>query len=415
MTNIFKGTQQYQSTVQNMTKVGKENPIVDTAGFSDRVKSAFDVSFKQGTQFGRGFTAESIADGQRELHLKHNTNVFATVRYDLMGGIPAAAKSPVDIIRANNEKIEALKKRFPDAGFKSFNDIEEEFRNTQREILDSNRDLAERSSGLGKVGAGVGYIAGHLADPINLGTLALGPAAKAGAVGQSFLRVGASEAAIEAAIQAKDKPGEVGVRRAIGEKVTTGEAVAESATAVGLAGLIGGAVGAIFSKLGAMGDLANPVSNKTANLAARARKAIEKGEINPTQDILDHINLMEEATGIAGAKPDGVNQVQHFKDYESVRGAIEAGEDLPGVSQRGFTEENLADAAEIDPQGVEATELVNNLRQKLQEEDVLITEIGEDGLARDRSGAATLRELGQEEKGLTQVDTCVKGGQGGTE
>lgn len=424
MANIFKGTRSYKSTEARLQDQGRDREIPKAPPSSgDRFKAAFSDAFKIGTQGGRNLLETTRERDQIRLHQEHNTGVFSHQNslLDSTAAVQFGVTDGKDILRKNEARIRELQKEFPNAGFKTAQEVDDDILREQGEILRKNRELSAASSGfdMGDIAAFAGYVTGFLADPANALSAAVGGGAVAGKAGLSAIRVGASEAAIESALLLKDKPGELEVRRKLGEEITPAQVAAEVGISIGAAGVLGGAIGALFSKFAPVGTPANPVSQKTIDMVKRARKGISDGSIRESAELSSHLDMLDETAQILARTPEDSTQIQHTKDYVKAREDLANGRDVD-VTGRSHEDEAGGNPPQMPENTVELQTqqdtVISAAKQRLDVEDIELKVTDEQGnVIESRSARQLLREAEQAEKAAKAIDQCMLGGGNVTE
>ena len=218
----FTAARQFQATIGN--KRGRENVLDDQLSHQYAVMREnnvvpSDLVFKQQTELGKGGFHQDMED----------------------------------YIRENSDHMDELKKQFPNAGFQNYEDIQEKTIQTFADVMNQYEAANRNTTSIGILGEIGGGAVGFMQDPQNaavaIGAGVVGAAAgtlgAAGTVATMGL-IGLTEAVGNIFLEVENKPGEVKVRRALGENLTDDQALEESilnvTMATGLAMGIGGAI-----------------------------------------------------------------------------------------------------------------------------------------------------------------------------
>lgn len=399
-----------------------------SVGFGERFSIGNQLTFSRFTETGRqaNFTGRyeerdnalmdaGLTDGPLLTRGKLNNlpGSIANQLFPLVGtpeGVVDANTDPV--LERNEELIRNIKQSHPELNIKTDSEIEQDLIQEQQDLMDRDKDLQERSNFLGKVGYLTGSALGWLRDPVHAVSILGGAGAIRGAgVAANFLRVGAAEASIEAALTVVEKPGEVEFRRFTGEDVTGTQAVIESGVQVAAAGVLGGAVGAAGGLIGrAIPTAKNPtsaVSQTSEELLERFKKEVT----NPTAEQTQSAELLDELLDISKASPNGAGYEKHLKDYADARKSITEGRDVDmpdeGISSTKVEPPEGSKLADTDVTPDEEDLIIQDVRNSLEAEDVTFTKLDKDNqVTSERSAREIMEELDAEEKAIRDTISC---------
>lgn len=358
MVNIYAPNLDKKKVAKELTAQQQISPR--EISIEETIESTFDRAFTVGTEQGRRLNLSSKINRELDKLLESTAKKFAL---DIASfGDQATMK----------EEYVKIKEANPEAGLKDVAEIEAEQLEDFNKIIKENETAVQEGSFLGSL---IGYIGGFLADPAGLATLVFPAGVASGMKLIQALKVGATvEAAAAAGPLIANKPGEIEVRRQLGEEVSTGQVIAESAAEVGLAGVLGGAVGAATAKL--------------LPLAAPAAKALK----SKTKSAL---SFLEDAKHLEDAVPPGSTKEEHFQNLDKVFDDLSKGKDIdleppsPGYG----AQEPIDEVSEITPEQLvrDAREILEETPDLSPESRVKFDELDSDELAFSRVKDCLLR------------------------
>ena len=314
--------------------------------------------------------------------------------------------------RTNEELIQSIKQSHPDLNIKTDSEIEQEVIQDQLDLLDRDKDLQERSTFLGKVGYLTGSLVGWIRDPTHAASLLAGGSITRGAsMLTNFLRVGAAEAAIEAAIVTGEKGAEVEFRRSTGEEVSATQAILEAGVEVGLAGVLGGTVGAVGGFIAKAIPKAKNPTNAASEASAELLDKFNKSAKNPTAEQVQAAALLDETVRIAKRAPKDANYEQHMTDYAHARKSIVEGRDInkadAGVDSTKVEPPESSRLADTEVTPDEADILIKDVKDSLEVEDVTFRELNKDNqVISEKSARGVMNDLDAQDKALRDTITC---------
>jgi hypothetical protein len=346
------------------------------AGAGQSFGAAFNLSFKN-TRFGKALKIDQLAAQQDEKLKQEGFNITTPKSLESLpfSDFPdfsarkfledTGADKLLTAIDNNRAAFEDLQQQKPELGLQSYDTLSDQFDLDYAKVVQRANRAWANSSVTATAAYAAGRIGGFAVDPLFLATLPV--SAGAGSAGVGFLRnfgaIGAREAALSTLPIGLNKATEIENREAQGEEVSTTRAITEGAVEVLGAGLLGGAAGAALFK------------------------ALPKGIVarNPAKEIDEAI-------------PAGVTKEEHLTNVNKEIDSL-AREPEPTNIKPEILEDELIDTASDFP----------TLRQQLDENDIIL----KDGDTEVSLGKLA-RELEQEEKQMSAIETCLKGGTSGT-
>ena len=316
MVDIFTGTSSFKS--QEQAFVDNAQPLNDPAldlGFVDSALASFEYSYKVGTREGQGSDWKKERLNQHRLFKQAGEDDLA---WDLQKtSLSFGVEEPIlAFYKKNDAKIKELQSKFPNAGIKNFDQMDQEIFDKRKAIIERND---QPSVGMGNVGSILGYIGGYFADPINAASTIppLGFGLKGATIGSTLGKMAAAELAYNGALAFKDIPGEIGIL----EEVTGQEqdVVHAWALATGL-GFVGDIIGSSamvgLRHLRSHGTPENPVSQETVRAFNNNMK------MEASSSVLDDRSALGEAIDLAAETPLGASQMEHISKYAKVRNML---------------------------------------------------------------------------------------------
>ena len=268
-------------------------PAPAKQGFFDSIGSSFSATRKYQATIGNKSGNEDVLNDQ--LDTQYSLMQQHKVIPSNLGVAAIVPSAMEDFIRTNPEYMDMLKKTYPDAGFQNYEDIQkktiEEFQN----VTDQMNAAARNTTSIGLLGELAGGMVGFLQSPKNA-AVAFGAGAAAatapvtGVLGTTAM-VGLTELIANIYLETENKPGELAIRRALGEDISNDQALTESVSNVVLATTLAAAVG------GAGRLLSNHLKKGTPQYTA-------------VKEAMDHA---EDVRQMVGDPPPGVK----FKDHHA--------------------------------------------------------------------------------------------------
>ncbi len=228
--------------------VPTSNPVTQETGMfrdiADRFSSTRAYQSTISNKSGRDDVVDDVVANQVFL-LQSNDLLPNDVKASIFKEGGDYSAEYLNYLRANPDYVNQVKQIHPELGLKSYNEIYDDTIKTFNDISRQQQIDSDKTTGMGWLGAIAGGVVGFLQDPVNaavaVGTGGFG-------FGRTVLATAAKTIGIEAlanaGLEARNKPGEVLVRESLGEKLSTGDVLAESginiAASAGLAGLITG-------------------------------------------------------------------------------------------------------------------------------------------------------------------------------
>ena len=450
---IYDETVGARSREKELVDIGLTGQDDLRVGFGERFASANALAFGRYTPYGRdmafneaydkrdkilmdaGLTTEALVTTQRVLNRQRSGN-YPSLKSNYLGrgedfnsfGDELSAQIQGEQYlrdkEQNDELLLDLINAHPELDIQSDEQIASDILMNQLELLETDEDLAERGNFLGKVGFLTGSMVGWLRDPGHAASALAGisPVGRL-SMATNFLRVGASEASIIAALELIEKPGEVAFRRQFGEPdLTTAEALTESVVNIGTGGVVGGGVGALIGRAtrpkrpipkSFTGN--NAVTESTQELVDKVRASQAKGVVFDPE-IEQAADLLEEMLLIARNAPDDVSYETHLNKYSEARRAISEGTDVPGPddlkgiiksSNEEVTAPPQSETSIPSPDTLIQDRGIGDLRARLERSDVTSTRTLETGENVTVSSRETLAALDAEDAAVRATIDCL--------
>lgn len=254
MANFYKNDPTHTAYLDSIA-TGSDIPGMDDEGVFDpgfwgSFSKPYQISFLE-TEGGRDWARQGMINEQEELlsailneDVGINEGSISSWSISNPMGI-GMDKSPEELLAERTEQIKELQKEYP--YLMTIDEIEQQIADDYQKLNKDNNIDAENRDWVSKISAGIGYAAGWLSDPINAATIALSPAAGAGALG-TMAKTASREMAAYLGTQAKDKPGEVEMRERGGEEVTAADIALEVGLETAFTGLVTGAFSGLLHK-----------------------------------------------------------------------------------------------------------------------------------------------------------------------
>lgn len=336
----------------------------------------------------------------------------------MMASIEGIGAKTRPLTPMDDEKIKRLRETYPELkDLKTDDELKKEFMEQElarrAELQASMNDTGWRAGVAAFVGAAIGY----LSDPVNIGSMAAplggGVALKAGHAASNFLKVGTAEAAIAATIAAKDRPGEFEKRIELGEDITAGQQALELGIEIGAAGLLGGGIGALLGRLtgrsvGHSGGVADDVVRGSYDNIG-----------NGTQ--FKDSNIIRDATTYYRVKPDDVPLDTHLRAVQKAADDIAngrapevrdiLGQEIPPPMQRTDFTPPAQKVLKANEEALTQYEAVKTRygADTVDDLEIPVSREADDGID-TQSVKQIIREIDQEEKTISLLDACLKGG-----
>lgn len=444
---IYDNTVASRSRNLEIQQIGLQGQDDLRVGFGERFSSANKLTFNRYTPYGRdkvfedeydkrdkilqgaGLSTEALITTKRLLDRRDSGN-YPDLKSDNLGRPILDNKDVIQVVNFqqylkeiadNDELLMELKNNHPELDIQSDEEIASKVKMDQIELLNQDEDLAERSSFLGKTGYLTGSMVGWLRDPTHVlaSLVGLSPVGRA-AMLSNFLRVGAAESSIVAALEVVEKPGEIEFRRRTGEEeLTTGEALIESGVNIAAAGVIGGSIGAIVGRFvrppippSRTGN--NAVTEATQGVVDNVRAEQATGRVFDPE-IEQATDLLDEALQVARNAPKDTSYETHMDNYSDARRAMAQGEDMPGVDNSASVV-RASDEEVSAPQGsqtaIPENELsvqdraIGDLRASLEKQDVAVSRTI-DGDVSTSSSREFLAQLDSEDAAVRATIDCL--------
>lgn len=444
---IYDNTVASRSRDLEIQDIGLQGQDDLRVGFGERFSAANKLTFNRYTPYGRdrvfedeydkrdrilqdaGLSTEALITTKRVLDRRDSGN-YPDLKSDNLGRPVIDDKGVVQIIdfdqylkevSDNDQLLMELRNNHPELDIQTDEEIASKVKMDQIEILTQDEDLAERSSFLGKTGYLTGSMVGWLRDPTHVlaSLVGLSPVGRA-AMTANFLRVGAAEASIVAALEVIEKPGEVEFRRRTGEEdLTTGEALIESGVNIATAGVVGGSIGVVVGRFlkapippSRTGN--NVVTEATQDTVDTIRAAQAKGRVFDPE-VEQATELLDETLQVARNAPKDTSYETHMDNYSDARRAMAQGEDMPGADNNASVI-RASDEEVSAPQGSQTAipendlsvqdRAIGDLRTKLDSEDIAVNRTV-DGKITSSSSRAFLAELDAEDAAVRATIDCL--------
>lgn len=343
-------TQEYKDKERRDLETAKrqEEFDADSSGFVENTAAAFEEQFTIHSKSGQESVYDKIIQEQDAILKANNIDVSELVLQKIrQSANPTEGWS--DWMRANPEVYNKIVSDNPDLGLKSAEQIEEQALDEFNKTIAEHEDVSSRSTFMGTVGKLVGVAGGYLRDPAGLASVVApgGVVTKGMSILKSFANVAKAEIAAVTGEQLINKPSEVDLRRRLGEDVSTGQAITESAALVGGAGIIGGAIGA---------GIIRPIVNKFGQPVSK-----------------EALSIVEDVEHLRNTKPPGMSQKQHEAALDKALDDNFKNKDVDVSEITGKLEE--PPTSRIDAVAEEFTDEVRetsfqSTKQKLEVEDV---------------------------------------------
>ena len=336
----------------------------------------------------------------------------------MMASIEGIGAKTRPLTPMDDEKIKRLRETYPELkDLKTDDELKKEFMEQElarrAELQASLNDTGWKAGVSAFVGAAIGY----LSDPVNIGSMAAplggGIALKAGHATSNFLKVGAAEAAIAATIAAKDRPGEFKKREELGEFILEEQQALEIGLEVGVAGLLGGGIGAL------LGRLTGRSVGHSGGVADKVVKGSYENIGNGTQ--FRDSNIIRDATTYYRAKPDDIPLDTHLRAVQKaaddiangvppeVRGIL--GQEIPPPIQRTDFTPPAQKVLKANEEALTQYEAVKTRygADTVDDLEIPVSREVDDGIDK-QSVKQIIREIDQEDKTISLLDACLKGG-----
>jgi len=432
------------STLDNVVgSIGQGIEDVVEMGFAQKDYTYY-ISTRQGnaehydkTAKGELFKLINSGATQDVNSLLSSTNIMPEEMSKFIGNSNVSPEEAyMAYIRENPNSVDELNKQYPDLKLKSYASVQDETIKQFAQIQDRANKAAEKVGVVGQLTSGMlGGMFGYMQDTNNLGlnlattagTALLPGVAIASKLGVAMATTAAGQAIVGAVMEYINKPGELEIRRALGEDITDTDALKESAIDVLIGSVLAGGIHGLSLKLGRVAKAvddpelkANILEAKAAveqatELAPKAPKGMKQDTMDRAMakayddyakgediDVRDILGTPKTATDTPTFRPgDDIAEWNSLTNSTVIKHADGTFEAIPGIHKipkEALTPESSTMKAEFD-----------SLYERVSKEDIVLTSEDELG-SHTYSAKATLDEIKSNEVAHREVVGCLARG-----